>query len=255
MKKRISIVALSAMLIACNKDIQQTWDFQYERRNINAGPVFFYRGEIVRPDTVFRTDYNTYIQIKSVHLLFSNFYVTTATDTFFTDSLLRGRHFFSLTFAGSTPAGFMRAGTYTNGGYGYFLGLDSAVNFGTRPENYPDNHPLANHSIWEKDAGYDYFQMSGTVTDSTQTDSTRRTVPFLIRVRNLQNFKPINLFQLKNFNINNQSPIKFECYIGLEDVVNLYNLYQRPVVGSTSFTLTSQDSMLNILDRLYIDLQ
>lgn len=255
MTKKILVALLSVLLIGCNKDIKETLDFQYERRNIYVGPVFFYRGLMVSPDTVFKTDFNTYVRIQSVHVLFSNFYVTTATDTFYTDTLLRKRHFFTATYAGITPAGYMRAGTYTNGGYGYFLGLDSAVNYGTRPESYPENHPLANRAIWEKDAGYDFFQMIGTVTDSSVADSASRTKPFSIRVRNLQNFKPVNLFQLKNFNIDNQNRIVFECYIGLDSVINLYNLYQRPIIGGTSFTLSSQDSMRNIFNKLYIDPQ
>lgn len=255
MTRKFFVALSSVFLLGCNKDIKETLDFQYERRNIHVGPVFFYRGSMISPDTVFKTDFNTYVRIQSIHVLFSNFYVTTASDTFYTDTLLRKRHFFTATYSGITPAGFMRAGTYTNGGYGYFLGLDSAVNYGTRPESYPDNHPLANRSIWEKDAGYDIFQMTGTVTDSSVADSASITKPFSIRVRNLQNFKPVNLFQLKNFNIDNQNRIVFDCYIGLDSVINLYNLYQQPVIGGTSFTLSSQDSMQAIINKLYIDLQ
>lgn len=249
------ILLLLLVLSACNKDVKQTFDFQYERRNISISPIFFYRGTVVGPDTSFRTDYNTYIRLHSVNLLFSGFYVTTAKDTFHTDSLLRSRNFFSLNFSGSTPAGFVQAGTYSGGGYGTFLGLDSAVNFGTTPDFYPKSHPLSNRNIWEKDAGYDYLQLSGTVTDSSVTDSTTQTKPFLIRVRNLQNFSPVNHFQFKNFNIDNQRSVSFECYIGLDSVINLYNLYQSPLIGGTSFTLSSQDSMKNIFNKIYIDFQ
>lgn len=250
-----SSILLLFVLISCNKDVSQTLDFKYERRNINIFPIFFYRGAVVGPDTSFRTDYNTYIRLQSVNLLFSNFYVTTSQDTFYTDSLLRGRNFFSLSFSGNSAAGFVPAGIYSGGGYGTYLGLDSTSNFGTNPDFYPKNHPLSNRSIWEKDAGYDYLQISGTVTDSSVTDSATQTKPFVIRVRNLQNFSPVNHFQFKNFNIDNQRSVSFECYIGLDSVLNLYNLYQTPIIGGTSFTLSSQDSMKNIFNKLYIDFQ
>lgn len=255
MPYKFSILLLIVTILACNKDIKQAIDFQYERRNINISPIYFYRGAVVGPDTFIRTDYDTYIRVQSINILFSNFYVTTSVDTLYTDSLLRSKNFFSLNFSGKTPAGFVPAGSYMSGGYGAFLGLDSAVNFGTSPDIFPKNHPLANRNIWEKDAGYDYFQLAGTVTDSSVTDTAKQTIPFLIRIRNLQNFTPVNHFQLKNFNIDNQKNLNFECYIGLDSVINLYNLYQNPIIGGTSFTLSSQDSMRNIFDKLYIDFQ
>lgn len=249
----ISLICLATL--ACNKDIEKILDFEYEERNIYIAPVFFYSGAVARADTLFATSYNTYLQIESANLIFSNFFVSTDRDTFYTDSLLRKQSIFSLTFQGKVPAGYVRSGTYRGGGYGCQFGLDSAVNFGTRPADYPPSHPLANTAIWEKDAGYDLLQIKGVVIDSAAADSTQIVKPFMIRVRNLLNFEPIPQFQLKNFNIDNQRTATFECYIGLEAVLNLYNLHQTPIIGGNPFNLSSQDSMKTILENILIDFQ
>ena len=258
--KKISFVVFALILLSlsCTKDIKQAADIFYEQRNVKIIPYFFYNGQNFRTDTVYETlGGGKFFQIDEIKIVLSNFYVVNQGDTLFTDSLLGSPQFAIADIKkGTFRAGFIPGGTY-NGGYGIDLGVpyDTSLNANNpSPGMFRPEEALSDRDLFDPEWGiYDIISIKGRAYNPA--DTAAGIIPIHWRLRMPNQTEPARqFFRLKNFNLKNQTEIRFEAYINMESLLDQYDIYNFPNIGADLLDLTDQQRVKSLIDNFSFNL-
>ena len=249
----VSIIWIS---MGCTKDIAKEADIFYEERNVSIIPIFFYKGEVFRTDTVYETLDGKFFQIDDVQIVLSNFIAVNGNDTVFTDSLFSKPQFAIASIKGGEfRAGKIPGGTY-NGGYGMDLGVpydtsEGAINY--NPSMFRSEEALSNTSIYDAKLGQ-YNLVTVTGKTYNPLDTVDGFIPIHWKLRLPFEYEaPRTWFRFKNFNLKNQGVIRFEAYINLESIFDLEDIYTHPNIGEDVLDITDQQRVKALIDNLSIN--